>query len=56
MDEVKDVPEVKKPKAEKPEVKAEEVKTDGKIAVIKNGVTRRVGDAAPYLADGWSVK
>jgi len=52
MDEVKEKPEVKKPvKEEKPEVK-----TDGKIAIIKNGVTRRVGDAAPYLADGWSVK
>ncbi len=56
MDEVKDVPEVKKPKAEKPEVKAEEVKTDGKIAIIKNGVTRRVHDVAPYLLEGWAVK
>lgn len=52
MDEVKDKPEAKKPvKEEKPEVK-----TDGKIAIIKNGVTRRVHDVAPYLLEGWAVK
>lgn len=52
MDEVKEKPEVKKPvKEEKPEVK-----TDGKIAIIKNGVTRRVYDVTPYLLEGWAVK
>lgn len=52
MDEVKEKPEVKKPvKEEKPEVK-----TDGKIAIIKNGVTRRVHDVAPYLLEGWAAK
>jgi hypothetical protein len=53
------MPEVKKEiKAEKPEAKQvvkEEVKTDGKIAVIKCGVTRRIYPdlLATMQAEGW---
>lgn len=52
MDEAKDKPEAKKPVKEE---KAE-VRTDGKTAIIKNGVTRRVHDVTPYLLEGWAVK
>ena len=58
MSEAKKEVKAEKPEAEVKAVVKEEVKTDGKITIIKCGVTRRVyPDLLPTMeADGWKIR